>query len=123
MTESGISGSRTHSLEVIAMKTQFKSWIGMLLGALLMMTLSIANADSSRTPPTNTDTPMTQSGEAKHRHPQGPPGKGPRHYLEHNTEAQQASEPAKAVRRGPPGKTPYRHRREVEKMPSPEKEK
>lgn len=100
---------------------KFKAWIGMLVGALLMMTFSVANAGTSRTPLTNT--PMTQSGEAKHRHPQGPPGKGPRRYLEHKDEAHQASESAgKAIRRGPPGKTPYGHRREVEEMPSPERE-
>lgn len=88
----------------------------MLVGALLMMTLSVVTG-ISRNPRTNTGTPMTQSGEPKHRHPQGTQGKGPRRCLEHSIEAQQASEPAKAVRPGSSGKAPYGYRREVEKIP------
>tara|TARA_Y100001951_G_scaffold53139_1_gene42153 strand:+ start:10749 stop:11042 length:294 start_codon:yes stop_codon:yes gene_type:complete len=90
----------------------------MLADALFMITLGVVNTGISRNPPTNTGTPKTQSGEPKHRHPQGAQGKDPRRYLEHNIETQQASEPAKAVRPGPPpGKAPCGYRREVKKIP------
>ena len=99
------------------MKTQFKSWAGVLSATLLTMSYSIVNADTSGNSSTNPDRSITQPFEAKHKHPYGPPGKGPRRYMEHKTEKGQQSKSeakAKSTRRGPPGKTPYRARRAVE---------
>ena len=99
------------------MKTKFKYWAGMFLAILLTMSYSIVNADTSRSSSTNSDKVITQPVEAKHKHPYGPLGKGPRRYMEHKTEVDQPSKPeakAKSIRRGPPGKTPYRARRAVE---------
>ncbi|WP_036310929.1 hypothetical protein [Methylophaga thiooxydans] len=95
------------------MKTQFKSWAGMFLAILLTMSYSIVNADTSRSSSTNSDKVIIQPAEAKHKHPYGPPGKGPRRYMEHKTEKGQQSKSdakTKSIRRGPPGKTPYRGR-------------
>jgi hypothetical protein len=99
------------------MKTQFKSWAGMLLATLLTTSYSIVNADTQRNSSTNSDKVITQPVEAKHKHPYGPLGKGPRRYMEHKIEVDQPSKSeakAKSTRRGPPGKTPYRARRAVE---------
>jgi hypothetical protein len=99
------------------MKTQFKYWAGMFLAILLTMSYSIVNADTSRSSSTNSDKVIIQPAEAKHKHPYGPPGKGPRRYMEHKIEVDQPSKSeakAKSTRRGPPGKTPYRARRAVE---------
>lgn len=87
------------------MKTQFKSWAGMFLAILLTMSYSIVNADTSRSSSTNSDKVIIQPAEAKHKHPYGPPGKGPRRYMEHKTEKGQQSKSdakTKSIRRGPP---------------------
>ena len=50
------------------MKTQFKSWAGMLLATLLTTSYSIVNADTQRNSSTNSDKVITQPVEAKHKH-------------------------------------------------------
>ncbi|WP_339778717.1 hypothetical protein [uncultured Methylophaga sp.] len=99
------------------MKTQFKSWAGVLSATLLTMSYSIVNADTSGNSSTNPDRSITQPFEAKHKHPYGPIEKGPRRYMEHKTEREQQSKPeakTNTIRRGPPGKTFYRERRASE---------
>ena len=77
----------------------------MFLAILLTMSYSIVNADTSRSSSTNSDKVIIQPAEAKHKHPYGPPGKGPRRYMEHKTEKGQQSKSdakTKSIRRGPP---------------------
>ncbi|MAT51176.1 MAG: hypothetical protein CMK32_08335 [Porticoccaceae bacterium] len=54
----------------MAMKTQQKSWLTALLGALLMMALSIAGAAEPNTSSTNAASSIAEADEEKYRHPQ-----------------------------------------------------